>query len=165
MSNELQSLRLRQAVAELRKLDRQLDERNTQPHVSFMRSSAANFDARELLRLATELQSETLALGLRASALGSGKSYSAGSRPPQEVAPGRYTPSSGGEVAEFRTLLSKVSRRLNALATDLSAFSMEANAKINDPGRYGDAALSNPVNDLFSFIQGILDLIRKAKGF
>ena len=166
MAGELLNLRLRQIVAELRKLDRLLEERQMQRHVAFMRTVAKNFDAREMLRLSNELQIEVRSLELHLSGLiGEGRSYAAaaGNRPPQELSPGPFSVSVGGDIAEFRALSSKMSHRLDALAKELSAFKIESNSALNDPGRYGDAAISSPVNDIFSFTQGILDMIRRIK--
>jgi len=166
MARDLQDHRVRQVVTELRKLDRLLNEQQLQRHVSFMRSVAKNFDAREMLRLSTELQVEARVFELHLSELlGSGRSYAAAtcSRPPREIAPGRFAPSNGGDIIEFRALSSRLSRRLASLTTELSYFRMEANTRLNDPGRYGDAAMPNPVNDLFGFIQSVLDLVRRIK--
>ena len=57
MSNGLQVVRLRQVVSELRNLDNLLSERGH--HVGFLRAAATNFDARDSLLLANELESET----------------------------------------------------------------------------------------------------------
>jgi hypothetical protein len=162
MAGELQEHRIRLIVAELRNLVRLLNQR--QPQVSFLRQSAKNFDGRDLLRLSSELETETQSLEHHLSALiGSGRSYAraVGSRLPQEIAPGHLTPTSGGDLAEFRSLSSKLSDRLKSFATDLASLKSDANTKLNDPGRYGDAAIPNPVNDLFGFVQNILDLIRR----
>jgi hypothetical protein len=43
----------------------------------------------------------------------------------------------------------------------LQTLAREANLKLNDPGRYGDAAASVPISDLFSFVFGVLDAIGK----
>jgi len=166
MAGELLNLRLRQIVAELRKLDRLLEERQMQRHVAFMRTVAKNFDAREMLRLSSELQIEARSLEVHLSGLiGAGRSYAAaaGNRPPQEISPGRFSASVGGDIAEFRALSSKCLHRLNALAKELSAYKTESNSALNDPGKYGDAAMPSPVNDLFSFTQGVLDMIRRIK--
>ena len=167
MAGELQALKLRQVVAELRKLDRLLNEQQLQRHVSFMRTVIKNFDARDMLKLSTELQTQVRSFEVHLSGLtGSGRSLAAGigNRPPQEISPGRFTPSQGGDIAEFRALSSKLSQRLNSLAKEVSSLRIEANTKLNEPGRYGDAAMPNPVNDLLAFLQSVLDLVRRING-
>ena len=165
MSNELQAHRLRQVVRELRDLDRLINERHR--HVGFLRSVSKNLDARDLLALASQLQNETRSLQLFLSGLeGSGRNLAAsvGSRPPQETALGRFTPSVGGEIAEIRALSTRLWGQLNQLNSELSVLQIESNSRMNDPGRWGDAALQNPVNELVGFLQNVLDLIRRVKG-
>ena len=164
MAGELLNLRLRHVVTELRNLDRLLSERES--HVRVMRSIVKNFDARDMVRLSNELETEARSLELHLSGLvdaGRTAAAVAGNRPPQQVAPGRFTPSVGGEIAEVRALSTKLPQRLTTLTKELSGFRLQANAALNEPGRYGDAALPNPFNDLVSVVQGVLDLIRRIK--
>jgi hypothetical protein len=145
MAGELLNLRLRHIVTELRNLDRLLSDR--QRHTGVMRSIAKNFDAREMLRLSNELETEARSLEFYLSALiGSGRSAAAtaGNRPPQEIAPGRFTPSMGGEIAEVRALSSKLPQWLSSLAKEVSKFRSEANTALNDPGRYGMPRCQTP---------------------
>jgi hypothetical protein len=156
MSIDLQYLRLRQVVGELRKLDRFLGEHLH--HVPFLRSAAKNFDARDLLAIATDLERESRSLEVYiAGVVGSGRIYAAsiGHRQPQQIA--------GGAIAELRALSSKLPKQLAALKSELSSLRTESNATLNEPGRWGDAAIPNPVNDLFSFAQNVLDLIKRIK--
>ena len=55
----------------------------------------------------------------------------------------------------------RLPEEMHALLRELQTFAREANLKLNDPGRYGDAAASVPINDLFSFLFGVLDAISK----
>lgn len=68
MAGELQAFRLRQVVSELRKLDREFEERQLQSHV-LTRSVARNLDARDMVRLSTEFQIEARDFELRLSGL------------------------------------------------------------------------------------------------
>jgi hypothetical protein len=164
MATALQAYKLRQVITELRNLDRLINERKH--HVRFLSSASKNFDARDAVTVGNELEVENRSLELYLSGLvGSGRSYAAaiGNRPPLEVTPGQFTPSQGGELAELRALASKLPKQLTALRSELGSFRAESNKRLNDPGRWGDAALPNPVNDLVSLGQSILDLIRRIK--
>ena len=164
MANELQAYRLRQVVNELRKLDRLINERRH--HVPFLRSASKTFDARDALTLANELEVESRSFELYLSGLvGEGRSYAAsvGHRPPREIAPSQFTPSPGGEIAELGALSSKLPKQLNALRSELSSFRTESSTRLNEPGRWGDAAMPNPINDLVGLAQNVLDLIRHIK--
>src|SRR5438105_3759647 len=53
--------------------------------------------------------------------------------------------------------------QLSILSSELSSLQIESNARLNEPGRWGDAAAANPANDIVSFLQNVLDLIRRIK--
>jgi hypothetical protein len=57
---------------------------------------------------------------------------------------------------ELRALVRRLPEEMHALLRELQTLAREANLKLNDPGRYGDAAASVPINDLSSFVFGVL---------
>ena len=62
---------------------------------------------------------------------------------------------------ELRALVRRLPDEMHALLKELQTLAREANLKLNDPGRYGDAASSAPITDLFSFVFGVLDAVAK----
>jgi hypothetical protein len=164
VAGELQALKLRQLVSELRQLDRLVQDRSR--HAPFMRSSSGNFDARDVLRLSNELELESRDFERYLAQLtGAGQSISraVGNRPPQEVAFGHFTPSQGGELAEMRALAGRLPGRLTKLRSQVAQLRTESLSRLNEPGRWGDAAAQNPVNELVGLVSNVLDLIRKIK--
>ena len=165
MAGELHAIKLRQVVSELRQLDRMITDHLH--HVPFVRASNVNFDAREVLRLSNELEMESRDLErYLAQLIGRGQSLSrvVGNRPPHEVAMGQFASSQGGELAEIRALAGRLPSKLAELKPQLLQLRTESLSRLNDPGRWGDAASQNPVNQIVGLVSSVLDLIRKIKG-
>ena len=73
-------------------------------------------------------------------------------------------PAFAGKVASARGNLVRAERDLDELDRLLQQFSNDSNENLNEPGRYGDAALvSGPGLELLSLLQSIAELFLKAK--
>ncbi len=77
----------------------------------------------------------------------------------QQISLHRGFSSAGGYRSELRALSNRLPHEMNELQSALRRLAGEANAAVNDPGRWGDAAAPVPVNDLVGFVSGLLDAI------
>jgi hypothetical protein len=162
-----------QQVAELvRKLNRLEMRINAElVHVRMLRGVRSNIEARTLVetvnnlcRAAGELEDYLLHLVGEAQStvrrFPAPRSFRPRNLSQQQALNVGYA-SAVGYRNEVRALAQRLPRELQVLLNELQTLAGEAQLALNNPGRYGDAAASVPINDLFSFFFSSLDAIAK----
>lgn len=140
-------------------------------HVRMLRGVRANIEARMLVETANELgraavELEDYLLHLIGEAEGAARrfpaphSFKARSLAQQQALNPGFA-SAVGYRNELRALSRRLPEEMHALLGELQTLAREANVKLNDPGRYGDAGAAAPITDVFSFVFGVLDAIGK----
>jgi hypothetical protein len=82
-------------------------------------------------------------------------------RPPVQLGVGKFEPSDAGMMTELKPTAARIGRKLRGFADEVRRYRIQSNARINDPGRYGTAAASVPINDLLDAIGGVLDAVAR----
>ena len=160
----LQSVRLNRAVSDLNKLERAVD--SVERHVRLCQACTRQIDARHLLGLADALRGECASFHrhlARLTAEGASAAKVAPRRPPASAGVGRFAPYVGGQVAEFKAISGRLRDKLDRLHGAVDSLQRLANSHINDPGRWGDAAAHNPVNELFGQLQNLIGLLASVR--
>ncbi|HTT23476.1 MAG TPA: hypothetical protein VMG82_31400 [Candidatus Sulfotelmatobacter sp.] len=138
-------------------------------HVRMLRGIRPNIEARTLVETANDLGRVAIELEEYLLQL-VGEAQSATRRFPvprslrarslaQQQALNPGFASAVGYRNELRALACRLPEQMHALIREVQTLSGEATMRLNDPGRYGDAAAAMPINDLFSVIFGVLDAI------
>lgn len=151
-------LRLKKLVGELRELERIID--GYLRHSPLMRQVSGNFDAREVLRLSNELELRAGELEqyiTLASKEAQGLSQRMGNRPPQSFGPGRFARSHGGELAELRTLSSRLPRKVLQLQQETKKLRSRSMQGVNDPRRWGSPP--DPTHGLLPLVVQVIEII------
>jgi len=119
----------------------QLKELNT--HVSFLAKTkvGANFDGRVLMECATQARRHAIQLHHDLEAVAD----------------------SAGQRGRGLSHVQDVVREFDLLDASLKRLDRAWKEKMNDPARYGDAALPAPVNELFSLLGTLSDIWRKER--
>lgn len=129
-------------------------------HIRLLRSTQANFDARDLLRLVGELEVQRLEMDLALAGIRSQ------ARSAQRQA-GRSGPgmARGGNLGiEVQGLLGHVGRALNDLLVDLRAFNIEQARRMNDPTRTSSGAPEEALEVLVAVFDAVFDISGKILG-
>ena len=162
-----------QQIAEIiRKLNRLEARINLElVHVRMLRSVRANIEARTLVETVNNLrraavQLEDYLLHVIGEAQSAARRFPAphllrASNLAQQQALNPRFASAIGYRHEVRALAQRLPREMQVLLSELHALAGEANLVLNDPGRYGDAAASVPINDIVGFAFSVLDAISK----
>lgn len=153
----------------VRKLNRlEVEIRAKQRHVQFLRS--ISIDARELSRVSNELAVAAMAIEeylLRIAGDADSVARRFPARPfrarnfAQQEALNLRLASAVGYRNELRSLSQRIPKELDDLHRQVRLLAEKAKAGLNDPGRWGDAAASTPVNDVIGLAFSLLDLIAK----
>lgn len=156
-----------EAVRKLNRLEFQI--KDSRKHVQFLRTLDF-IDARELQRMAHELQVAAMAMEeylLRAI----GEAEQVARRYParpfraksfgQQVTLNAGLASAVGYRNELRALSKRIPQALDELHKDVHTLAEKAKAGLNEPGRWGDAAIASPITDVISFVVGALELVAK----
>ena len=160
MAKSLDETRLKAALRQLVDLERRADEGCR--HARTIKSSKASFDGRTLLELSNRVTPELQKLGEWFADLereARTLSRSVDSRPPKVVRPGQSGSSAGGLVVQLRPLVDRARKKLEELSKELQGLNRIAEEKVNEPGRWGSAAVSTPVTDLIELVGSLIELI------
>jgi hypothetical protein len=154
----------------VRKLNRlELHIKDTKKHAQFL-GTVKGIDARDLKKVAHELQVAAMAMEEYLLRL-TGEAEQAARRFParpfkaktfgQQAALNPGVASAVGFRNELRALSKRIPQELDELHKQLGLLAAQAQAGLNDQGRWGDLAIASPVTDLFGFVIGVLELIGK----
>jgi len=131
-------------------------------HLRFLGEDSNCLDARDVLRLSSELRREVARIRCRAAICSQRVRSAARSAgpPPRELTPGRFSPSAHGRVADARAWSRKVQAELNSVQQQLDALGGKASRRLNDPGRWGDAAVSGiPMVEVVRMFNEVMKLL------
>jgi hypothetical protein len=151
----LASARLDSLSKELPQLDGAIHRMTL--HVRFLTASVEQIEERVLLETVNNLRRDVLEWGHRIEEV---KSEIEGIK-----RSGARDTSSQGRLANVRGLSTRIQRSLLKLDGELQGLLGKAQARMNAPGRYGDAVLATgPIVDLFNMVSNVAEVLAKVLG-
>jgi hypothetical protein len=162
MTTPLQALRLKTLIASLRDLEITVSDRIR--HVQMLQHCGESIEARIALDTATSLQLNAQELAQYLARFGAEAetiSRSTSHRPPAQLKLGKYESSDAGMVKELKPTAARIDKKLRGFVNEIRRYGLQSNTRVNDPGRYGTAAASVPINDLVDAIGGVLDAVAR----
>lgn len=147
----LNDMKIAGILADLNKLDTTI--RGTSQNVKFLSRVKQNFDARLLLEHTNNLRRESMHLEtyLR-SLLGQVETLC------------RSTPHGSpmqAHLANIKGIQRRLPQQMTQLQADLQQIGSSANDRLNEPGRWGDAAAGGPVKDVMDGLAMIIQIIAR----
>ena len=126
--------------------------KETIQHARLLRS-IEGIDPRELLQLATTFQQEALQLD---------KDLQARVSDVESLSRSARTDQMKGNLANIKAIRARLQKLLGELRDELNRLSKTASDKLNEPGRWGDAAtVTGPLKEVMDLVAMVLDLISK----
>jgi len=154
-SATLDGIRLKRALATLRDIEEEIKVK--QKWMTTLSSFKGNpIDAQDLLKISTQIMSESMTLERAVSGLaGEAKSLSRSlpSMPPKQLSMNKYSGSSTGELRELTAVTARVSKGLGDLRNSVGKFRAFALEKMSDPDRTSDGQALDPGGMLLELLK------------
>jgi len=154
-SASLDGIRLKKALATLRDIEQEIKVK--QRWMATLSSfKGAPIDAQDLLKISTEIMSESMNLERAINGLaGEAKSLSRSlpSMPPKQLSMNKYSPSSTGELRELTAATGRVSKELVDFRNSVTKFRAFAMERMNDPDRTSDGQPLDPGGVLLALLK------------
>jgi len=150
----LNEMKIDSILKELNKLAPPLEARIKQAiqHAKMLRSQEA-LDPRLVLNAATDLQKEAIKHDQDLQRL---------TAEVQSLSRSAAAATMKGHLANIKGLRERLQKQLDELHDELQKLAKAANERLNEPGRWGDAATAaGPVKDLMDLIAMLLELLAK----
>ena len=150
----LNEMKIANILKELNRLAPPLEARlkGASQHAKALRSMES-IDGRLLLEAATDLQKEAIEYGRELQHL---------TAEVQSLSRTSAGTAMKGYLANIRGLRDRLEKQLDALQGELAILAKTANDRVNEPGRWGDAATATgPVKELIDLIAMVIELLAK----